>query len=121
MQEMHSWKRWRNKTNMQTERFYFTTDGSYGIVDDNFTIVNTSDFSTEEWDTIHNASDSMKMDYAMAYRELKDATRPIERGEWQHVSANIDYLIYEFKRGNVDDSEVLDILILIREGLGLND
>jgi hypothetical protein len=104
---------------MQNERFYFTTTGSYGIIDDEFTIVNTSDFSSEEWDTINEASDSMKMDYAMAYRELKDTNRPAERGEWQHVSDNLDYLLYELKRGNIDDAEVLDVLLLIQEGLGL--
>lgn len=104
---------------MQDERFYFTADGSYGIVDETFTIVNTSDFSAEEWDNIDNATDSMKMDYAMAYRELKDATRPGERGEWLHVADNIEYLIFELKRGNIDESEILDVLALIKEGLGL--
>lgn len=116
---MHSWKRWRNKTNMQNQRYYFTTDGSYGIVDDNFVIVNTSDFSTEEWATIDDTADSMKMDYAMAYRELKDVNRPAERGEWQHVAENLEYLILELKRGNIGDPEVLDVLVLIQEGLGL--
>jgi hypothetical protein len=104
---------------MQQERFYFTTNGTYGIVDDEFVIVNTSDFTTDEWDTINEASDSMKMDYAMAYRDLKDATRPAERGEWQHVEDNLEYLLLEFKRGNIDDTEVLDVLLLIKEGLGL--
>lgn len=104
---------------MRQERFYFTTNGTYGIIDDEFVIVNTSDFTTEEWDTINDASDSMKMDYAMAYRELKDAKRPAERGEWQHVADNLEYLLFELKRGNVDDAEVLDVLLLIQEGLGL--
>ena len=104
---------------MQQERFYFTTNGTYGIVDDEFVIVNTSDFTSEEWETINDASDSMKMDYAMAYRELKDATRPTERGEWQHVADNLEYLLFELKRGNVGDEEVLDVLLLIQEGLGL--
>lgn len=101
------------------QRYYFTTTGSYGIVDDEFVIVNTSDFTREEWDTIDEASDSMKMDYAMAYRELKDANRPAERGEWQHVADNLEYLIFELKRGNIEESEVLDVLLLIQEGLGL--
>lgn len=104
---------------MQQERFYFTTNGTYGIVDDEFVIINTSDFTKDEWDTINDASDSMKMDYAMAYRELKDAKRPAERGEWQHVEDNLEYLLLEFKRGNIDDTEVLDVLLLIKEGLGL--
>lgn len=104
---------------MQQERFYFTVNGSYGIVDDEFVIVNTSDFTTDEWRTIEEASDSMKIDYAMAYRELKDANRPAERGEWQHVADNLEYLLFELKRGNVDEAEVLDVLLLIQEGLGL--
>ena len=104
---------------MSKERFYFTEGGSYGIVDEQFTIIDTSDFTKEEWDNIMDAGDSMRMDYAMAYRELKDATRHSERGEWQHVADNLEYLLLEFKRGNVDDEEVLDVLLLIQEGLGL--
>jgi hypothetical protein len=104
---------------MKQERFYFTAHGSYGIVDDEFTIINTSDFTPEEWDTINETAESMRMDYAMAYRELKDANRPAERGEWQHVADNLGYLLFELKRGNVDEAEVLDVLLLIQEGLGL--
>lgn len=104
---------------MRKERFYFTTNGTYGIIDNDFTVINTSDFTAEEWETIDDASDSMKMDYAMAYRELKDATRPAERGEWLHLEDNLEYLIFELKRGNIEESEVLDVLILIQEGLGL--
>lgn len=104
---------------MKQERFYFTAGGSYGIVDEEFSVINTSDFTKEEWDNIMDAGDSMRMDYAMAYRELKDANRPTERGEWQHIEDNLEYLIFELKRGNVDDEEVLEVLQLIQEGLGL--
>ena len=103
-----------------TQRHYFTNDGSFGEVTDNdFAIIKTDDFTADEWEQIDEASDSMKLDYAMAYRDLKDATRPVEAGQWHNVSDNLDYLIFELKRGNLDDDEVLEVLIQIREGLGL--
>lgn len=103
-----------------TQRHYFTNDGSYGqVTDDGFAIIKTSDFTSDEWFEIDCAPDSMKLDYAMAYRDVKDAVSPVETGQWHNVSDNLDYLIFELGRGNLDDDEVLDVLVQIREGLGL--
>jgi hypothetical protein len=104
---------------MQNERFYFTLDGSYGIVDNEFTIINTSDFTSEHWDEIEKAPDNMKMDYAMAYRDLLDANKNVEPGQWIHLEENIEYLLDYVRRNLIAEDEVIDVLVQIKEGLGL--
>lgn len=45
-------------------KFYFTSDGAYGLADDYTTVIDTSGWSDEDWEQIENCSDSKRFELA---------------------------------------------------------
>lgn len=39
-------------------KYYFATDGSYGIIEDGFVIVDTGNWSANDWEEIDSCTDS---------------------------------------------------------------
>lgn len=99
-------------------RYYFTSDGTYGIVDNDFVIISTDGFTDEMFDEIDSASDSTKIEYALMFRDLIDinSPKPFERTQWAGVEGYLDEAIHLAKSEGM--LELSSILEEIYEGLG---
>lgn len=100
-----------------SNRAYFTADGNYGQVGiDDFAILNTEDFTEDDWLAIEEASDSDRLTTALAIhaRIWDEDDRP--RTNWD----NIDNLIEQLREYTYeqDDIELHAIYTDIAEALG---
>jgi hypothetical protein len=103
-------------------RYYFTEDGSYGIVDSGFTILNVDGFTDAMFDDIDEASDFSKIEYAIAYRDLLDVNAGFDdKTTWSEVPDLVERVTFVLETMYADeDVNHLRILIQrISDGLGL--
>jgi hypothetical protein len=98
-------------------RSYFTTDGNYGQVGiDDFAILNTEEFTEDDWLAIEEASDMTRLATALAIhaRIWDEDDRP--RTNWDNIDNLIEQLRdYTYEQ---DDIELHALYTDIAEAMG---
>lgn len=98
-------------------RSYFTADGNFGAVSmDEFAILNTTEFTEEDWEAIEESGDMTRLDTALAIQSrIYDGTeRP--RTNWD----NLDDLMFRLQdyANESDDIELHALFTDLAEALG---
>jgi hypothetical protein len=100
-------------------RLYAAENGSWGIISDDldkFTIVNTEDWSTEDFNLLSEASDSDKVRTANEIRERLDQQNETPRTVWESLDGKLEEL-YDLAT-ELDSIEIHALAVDIREALG---
>jgi hypothetical protein len=108
-----------NKNEENQMRLYASENGSWGIIPDDldkFTIVNTDDWSSEDFNLLSDASDSDKVRIANEIRERLDQQGEIARTVWESLDGKLEEL-YDLAT-ELDSIEIHALAVDIREALG---
>jgi len=101
-------------------RMYVSGDGSWGVIQESeFAIVRVSDFPVSFFDQLDSEPDSMKLQLAMATKQLVDQKQGLSLAQWHEVPETLSRL--RFLLDSPDGptkGQLEEIYTDLRDGLG---